>query len=90
MELKNFDIDGFLRDTWQQKPLLIRNPWSQWSNPLEPDELAGLACEVEVESRLVIGGEGKWVVEDGPFAEARFAKRGKTPWTLLVQAVDHH
>ena len=90
MELKNFDIDGFLRDNWQRKPLLIRNPWKQWSNPFEPDELAGLACEVEVESRLVIGGEGKWGVEDGPFAEARFATLGKTPWTLLVQAVDHH
>ena len=90
MELENFDIDGFLRDNWQRKPLLIRNPWKQWSNPFEPDELAGLACEVEVESRLVIGGEGNWGVEDGPFVEARFATLGKTPWTLLVQAVDHH
>ena len=90
MQLTHFDIDVFLRDYWQQRPLLIRNPWEAWRNPLEPDELAGLACESEIESRLVIGGEGKWAVEHGPFAEARFGKLGETPWTLLVQAVDHH
>ena len=90
MQLTNFDIDVFLRDYWQQKPLLIRGPWDKWANPMEPDELAGLACEAEVESRLVTGGAGKWAVEHGPFAEARFAGLGKAPWTLLVQAVDHH
>ena len=90
MQLTRFDIDSFLRDYWQQKPLLIRDPWEAWRNPFEPDELAGLACEAEIESRLVTGGAGQWTVEHGPFAEARFATRGKTPWTLLVQAVDHH
>ncbi len=90
MQLTDFDIDSFLRDIWQQKPLLIRNPWKAWANPLDPDELAGLACEAEVESRLVTGGEGQWAVEHGPFGEARFGELGATPWTLLVQAVDHH
>ncbi len=90
MKLARFDIETFLRDTWQQKPLLIRNPWAEWQNPLEPDELAGLACEPEVESRLVIGAQGSWAVEHGPLAEARFAKLGQEPSTLLVQAVDHH
>ena len=90
MNLINFDVETFLRDYWQQKPLLIRNPWAAWSNPLEPDELAGLACEPEVESRLVIGAQGSWAVEHGPLAEARFAALGQEPSTLLVQAVDHH
>jgi 50S ribosomal protein L16 3-hydroxylase len=90
MHFTNVDIDTFLRETWQQKPLLIRNPWAAWANPLEPDELAGLACEAEVESRLVTGGEGLWAVEHGPFDEKRFGALGKSPWTLLVQAVDHH
>lgn len=90
MKFSEFNIDNFLRDYWQQEPLLIKNPWGKWANPMEPDELAGLACEAEVESRLVIGGEGKWAVEHGPFAEARFASLGNNPWTLLVQAVDHH
>jgi 50S ribosomal protein L16 3-hydroxylase len=90
MILNDFDTTSFLRDYWQQKPLLIRNPWAAWSNPLEPDELAGLACEPQLESRLVSGGNGNWTVEHGPFAQRRFASLGKTPWTLLVQAVDHH
>ena len=85
-----FDVATFLRDYWQQKPLLIRNPWTEWHNPLEPDELAGLACEPEVESRLVVGAQGSWAVEHGPLAEARFARLGQEPSTLLVQAVDHH
>ena len=88
MQLDIFDIDGFLRNYWQKKPLLIRNPWAAWHNPLEPDELAGLACEDDVESRLVTQKRGAWKLEHGPFAEARFGKLGKTPWTLLVQAVD--
>lgn len=90
MRLIDFDIDLFLRDHWQKRPLLIRNPWASWQNPLEPDELAGLACEDGVESRLVLRTRDSWKLEHGPFPEARFGKLGKKPWTLLVQAVDHH
>ncbi|HWJ68481.1 MAG TPA: cupin domain-containing protein [Sphingobium sp.] len=89
MQLTDFDIDGFLRDYWQKKPLLIRNPWSAWQNPLEPDDLAGLACENDVESRLIIQTGETWALESGPFPEARFSQLGPEPWTLLVQAADH-
>ncbi len=57
MQFRDFDIDGFLRDYWQQKPLLIPNPWTEWSNPIDPDELAGLACEEGVEARLIGAAE---------------------------------
>jgi 50S ribosomal protein L16 3-hydroxylase len=90
MQLTNFDVERFLRDSWQKKPLLIRNAWDSWSNPLEPDELAGLACEAGVESRLVTQSSDRWQLEHGPLPESRFGKIGKKPWTLLVQAVDHH
>ena len=90
MNFKNFDVDTFLRDYWQRKPLLIRNPWTAWQNPLDPDELAGLACEDHVESRLIKQARDAWKVEPGPIPETRFGKLGKAPWTLLVQAVDHH
>ena len=90
MNFKNFDVDTFLRDYWQRKPLLIRNPWTAWQNPLDPDELAGLACEDHVESRLIKQARAAWKVEPGPIPETRFGKLGKAPWTLLVQAVDHH
>ncbi len=90
MQLNNFDSAAFLRDYWQQKPLLIRAPWAMWHNPLEPDDLAGLACETEVESRLIMAARATWQTENGPFAETRFEKLSKQPWTLLVQAVDQY
>jgi 50S ribosomal protein L16 3-hydroxylase len=90
MQLTSFDTGGFLRDHWQKKPLLIRNPWDDWRNPLESDELAGLACEDSVESRLVMRDAGRWNLEQGPLDESRFGQLGGRPWTLLVQAVDHH
>lgn len=86
----NFDAGRFLRETWQQRPLLIKNPWGAWNNPVEPDELAGLACEAGVESRLVTRSSGQWNLEQGPLPETRFGELGEQPWTLLVQAVDHH
>ncbi len=88
MQLITFDIDAFLCDTWQKRPLLIKNPWAAWRNPLEPDELAGLACEEDVDSRLIVSARETWNVEHGPIPEKRFGKLGKAPWTLLVQSVD--
>jgi len=90
MQLHDFDTGAFLRDYWQKRPLLIRNPWQSWRNPIDPDELAGLACEEGVESRLISRGNEALEAEDGPFPETRFGKLGPTSWTLLVQAVDHH
>ena len=88
MHFKNFDVDHFLREHWQKQPLLIRNPWAEWTNPLEPDELAGLACEDGVEARMVKLDRARWKLEDGPFPEEKFAQLGAKRWTLLVQAVD--
>ena len=87
--LDNFDPARFLREYWQKRPLLLRNPWSEWENPIEPEELAGLACEADVESRLVTLNRGTWSLEHGPLPEERFASLGPDPWTLLVQSVDH-
>lgn len=90
MPFVNFDSALFLRDYWQKKPLLIRNPWADWTNPVDPDELAGVACEPGVESRLILQQGDDRALEHGPFDEARFGAIGQAGWTLLVQAVDHH
>ncbi|QWC56134.1 cupin domain-containing protein [Erythrobacter sp. 3-20A1M] len=88
---RDFDAERFLIEHWQKRPLLIRNPWRSWRNPLPPDELAGLACEGEVESRLVHEtASGELDLEHGPLSPTRFGELGRYPWTLLVQAVDHH
>ena len=79
----------FLRDYWQKKPLLIRQAIPDFVSPIDPDELAGLALEEEVESRLVIeNGERPWEMRRGPFAEDAFSELPERDWTLLVQSVD--
>lgn len=79
----------FLRDYWQKKPLLIRQAIPDFESPIDADELAGLALEEEVESRLVIEhGERPWELRRGPFAEDAFGSLPEREWTLLVQAVD--
>lgn len=79
----------FLRDYWQKKPLLIRQAIPDFESPIDADELAGLALEEEVESRLVIEhGERPWELRRGPFAEDAFSTLPEREWTLLVQAVD--
>ncbi|APZ42397.1 cupin domain-containing protein [Acidihalobacter ferrooxydans] len=75
----------FLRDYWQRKPLLIRQAMPGLTSPLEPDELAGLALEDAIPSRLVIEhGTTPWAVRYGPFTEDDFAKLPETHWSLLV------
>ncbi|MBH3339224.1 cupin domain-containing protein [Pseudomonas mendocina] len=79
----------FLRDYWQKKPLLVRQAIPDFEGPISPDELAGLALEEEVESRLVIEhGERPWELQRGPFNEDTFQDLPERDWTLLVQAVD--
>ena len=80
----------FLREYWQKKPLLIRAAMPGFTGLLSPEELAGMACEEDVESRLVTQAKGRWRLEQGPFDEARFGRLPKKNWTLLVQNVNHH
>lgn len=82
--------EQFLARYWQREPLLIRQGWLRFQSPLEPEELAGLACEEEVESRLVSRDAGEWRVEYGPFDEKRFAQLPEHDWTLLVTDVEKH
>ncbi|HEX5638121.1 MAG TPA: cupin domain-containing protein, partial [Gammaproteobacteria bacterium] len=59
---------------------------------IEPEELAGLACEEEISSRIVIEKDGKhpWQPIYGPMNEKIFKKLPKTHWTLLVNDVEKH
>jgi 50S ribosomal protein L16 3-hydroxylase len=88
----DLDPDRFLRDYWQRRPLLMRQALPGYRTPLSPDELAGLACEPEVESRLVLerDGERPWEARHGPFDDGDFAALPRSHWTLLVQDLDKH
>ncbi|HEV7121817.1 MAG TPA: cupin domain-containing protein [Rhodanobacter sp.] len=80
----------FLRDYWQKRPLLIRNAFVDFKPPLQPEDLAGLACEPTVLARLIMHDENRehWQVNPGPLSEADFSRTPKGNWTLLVQDVD--
>ncbi len=86
------DKAEFLADYWQKRPLLMRQALPGYQSPLSPDELAGLACESWVESRIVLekDGERPWEARHGPFEEEAFAALPDSHWTLLVQDVDKH
>lgn len=85
------DRETFLRDYWQKRPLLMRAALPVESFGLAADELAGLACEPELESRLIIEhADGSWTLRHGPFGEGDFASLPESHWTLLVQDVDKY
>lgn len=83
----NIDWDNFISQYWQKKPIILRQAFPNFVDPITPDELAGLAIENEIESRIVTNKGGKWDAKYGPFET--YDHLGETNWTLLVQAVDH-
>ena len=86
---QSFDADAFLNQYWQQKPVLLSGLVSEFKDPVSPEELAGLACEELVESRLVKqSNKNDWELSNGPFSEEDFTGLPDSNWTLLVQAVD--
>ena len=91
LPLGEYSLDRFLNEYWQKKPLLIRQALPEIAPPIFADELAGLACEEEVESRLIIQNAetDQWELTHGPFTDETFQALPQTHWTLLVQAVDH-
>lgn len=87
LNLGSLSLTEFLNDYWQKKPLLLKGGFKQFTDPLTADELAGLALEEEIESRIVSCVNKQWDMQTGPFED--FSAFGETDWTLLVQAVDH-
>ena len=84
----NLDREKFLARYWQREPLLIPNAIENFSVPLSKHQLAGLALEEQVESRIIECRDNTWTLQHGPFQNKDYQR--DTPWTLLVQAVDHY
>lgn len=94
----SFDRELFLREYWQKKPLLIRGFFEGFTDLLSAEEVAGLACESFVESRLVEGSvtqnpsdnsiAAELALSHGPIDEERFPSLPQQDWTVLVQSVD--
>ncbi|MGC2049480.1 MAG: cupin domain-containing protein, partial [Gallionella sp.] len=57
---------------------------------LGPRQLLDLACEEDVQARLVTQQRGRFELRHSPFTAVNFANPGKKKWTVLVQGVNHH
>ncbi|MFB4204692.1 hypothetical protein KBTX_02711 [wastewater metagenome] len=88
----DIDTATFLAEYWQQRPLVVRGAFPEQPASITPEELAGLATEPDVESRVVIGetAQEDWMLLHGPFEPAFFSDTPDDDWTLLVQDVDKH
>lgn len=83
------DKQLFLNEYWQKKPLIIRNAFDPAFFQLSAEDLAGLSCEPEIESRIIDqDSDGNWNIQYGPFDSSTFATLPDHDWTLLVQDVD--
>ncbi len=88
LTLADFSLEHFMAYYWQQRPVVIRQGFAHFEDLISPNDLAGLAMEEAVESRLVFKKDGQWQAENGPFES--YKRFGKTGWTLIVQAVNHY
>ena len=86
--IEHFDIETFLAEYWQKKPCLIKQFAPNFVDPIDEDDLAGLAQEDDVDSRIVSQEKGTWQVSQGPFTD--FEPLCKGSWSLLVQGVDRY
>ncbi len=85
------DPAQFLKHYWQRQPLYMPQAWPEFENPLPPEELAGLALEEDIPSRIVEQhADGHWSVQQGPFNEADFAALEGKAWSLLITDIEKH
>ena len=85
------DARRFLADYWQQRPLVMKGALPGFDACVDGHDLAALACDPDVESRLVLHHpDDRWELRQGPFEESDFERLPARGWTLLVQDVDKH
>lgn len=82
--------EEFLKNYWQKQPLVIRQAFPDFESPISAEELAGLSCEQDVNSRIVMerGEDHPWQAIYGPMDDEVFARMPDTHWTLLVNDVE--
>ncbi|NNC97100.1 MAG: cupin domain-containing protein [Gammaproteobacteria bacterium] len=88
----HFNPGEFLTDYWQKQHLVVKNAFTLNRDLITADELAGLACDENMQSRLILtdSAQSNWTCDYGPFNEQALTNLPATLWTLLVQAVDEY
>ncbi|TMM46359.1 cupin domain-containing protein [Colwellia ponticola] len=87
LNLNQMTQQQFLDEYWQKKPVVIRQGFKDFVDPIAADELAGLAMEEQIESRLVHKKDGQWQADFGPFES--YEHLGSENWSLVIQALDN-
>ena len=88
MIITKFEKTHFLNEYWQKKPCIIRGFVESFTDPIDEHELAGLAQEDDIDSRIVAYSNGEWTASQGPFETFEDICIGA--WSLLVQGVDRY
>lgn len=83
------NLADFLAQYWQKQPTIIKGGFASFTDPISPEELAGLSMEEEIDSRFVSNLDQNWQAEHGPFTEQKFAELADSHWSLIVQATNH-
>ncbi len=85
-----FSNAEFLERYWQQSPVVLKQEFVDVAGVVNGNEIAGLACEEAVESRIIQGSglDGPWTCRQGPFVDFDYNSLGASNWTLLVQGLD--
>jgi len=88
--LGNLTPEDFLKNYWQKKPLVIRQAFPNFQCPISAEELAGLSCEEDVNSRIIIekDGEHPWQPIFGPLDDDIFKNLPETHWTLAINDLE--
>ncbi len=87
LDLNQMSQNEFLTKYWQKKPVVIRQGFKDFVDPISTDEFAGIAMEETVQSRLVSKKDGQWQAEFGPFES--YEHLGERDWSLVIQALDN-
>ena len=89
--LGGLSYQTFLFEYWQQKPLLVRQAFDGSPIDISAEELAGIACDTDAPSRIVIEhGAKPWESLFGPFDDEVFASLPASHWSLLVNDIERY
>lgn len=87
LNLNQMSEQEFLTTYWQKQPVVIKQGFKNFVDPIAADEMAGIAMEDAVQSRLVYKKGKQWQAEFGPFQS--YEHLGAKDWSLVVQALDN-
>ena len=93
--LGNISKEDFLANYWQKKPLVIRGAFPDFEMPFTAEELAGLACDTDAPSRMIIEHglpptNKPWEVKLPPFEDEDFTTLPDSHCSFLINDLERY